>query len=115
MAGCRYGADILGDLARLSLTDPDAGEPDPAASPEVPFEAIVVKQHKWQVRGHRITSVLLVCVGDVEVSCLPPLLGGINACLAQASLAVHCSCSTSRQDESCRRASHSLPRDRNIV
>lgn len=51
MAGCRYGADILGDLARLSLTDPDAGEPDPVASPEVPFEAIVVKQHKWQVHG----------------------------------------------------------------
>lgn len=58
----RYGADILGDLARLSLAnsevhapdlarEPDlACEPDLAAAPEVPFEEVAAKPHKWQAR-----------------------------------------------------------------
>ena len=58
----RYGADILGDLERLSLADPEvqaldlarepdaACEPDLAAAPEVPFEEVAAKPHKWQAR-----------------------------------------------------------------
>ena len=59
---CRYGTDILGDLARLSLADTEAGapglacepdlarEPDLAAAPEVPFGEVAAMPHKWQAR-----------------------------------------------------------------
>ena len=65
---CRYSADILGDLARLSLADPEvqapdlarepdlASEPDLAAAPEVLFEEVAAKPHKWQARCTQLPS-----------------------------------------------------------